>query len=94
MNISRFFIDRPVFAGVLSVLIFVFGLIALTALPVSEYPEVVPPQIMCLPCFEKNSDIILLQSPGLDGGPIIRFIGSLRRMRTVHTVVSSPGSPP
>ena len=46
MNISRFFIDRPVFAGVLSVLIFVFGLIALTALPVSEYPEVVPPQIV------------------------------------------------
>ncbi|TBW34846.1 multidrug efflux RND transporter permease subunit [Siculibacillus lacustris] len=46
MNISRFFIDRPVFAGVLSVLIFVFGLIALTQLPVSEYPEVVPPQII------------------------------------------------
>jgi len=46
MNISRFFIDRPVFAGVLSVLIFVAGLLALRVLPVSEYPEVVPPQVV------------------------------------------------
>ena len=46
MNISRFFIDRPVFAGVLSMLIFVSGLLALGALPISEYPEVVPPQVI------------------------------------------------
>ena len=46
MNISRFFIDRPVFAGVLSVLIFVVGLLALRGLPISEYPEVVPPQVV------------------------------------------------
>ena len=46
MNISRFFIDRPVFAGVLSVLILVAGLLGLYALPISEYPEVVPPSIV------------------------------------------------
>ena len=46
MNLSKFFIDRPVFAGVLSVLIFVSGLLALGALPISEYPEVVPPQVV------------------------------------------------
>ncbi|HTH15449.1 MAG TPA: efflux RND transporter permease subunit, partial [Magnetospirillum sp.] len=46
MNLSKFFIDRPVFAGVLSVLIFVSGLLALRALPISEYPEVVPPTIV------------------------------------------------
>jgi multidrug efflux pump len=46
MNISRFFIDRPIFAGVLSVLIFVVGLLALRGLPISEYPEVVPPQVV------------------------------------------------
>jgi len=46
MNVSRFFIDRPVFAGVLSVLIFVVGLLALRVLPISEYPEVVPPQVV------------------------------------------------
>ena len=46
MNISKFFIDRPVFAGVLSILIFVSGLLALRTLPISEYPEVVPPQVV------------------------------------------------
>jgi multidrug efflux pump len=46
MNISRFFIDRPIFAGVLSVLIVVAGLIALRGLPISEYPEVAPPSVV------------------------------------------------
>src|SRR5258708_4405693 len=46
MNISRFFIDRPIFAGVLSVLIFVAGLLALRVMPISEYPEVVPPSVV------------------------------------------------
>ncbi|TCT03943.1 efflux RND transporter permease subunit [Aquabacter spiritensis] len=46
MNISRFFIDRPIFAGVLSTLIFLAGLLALRIMPISEYPEVVPPQIV------------------------------------------------
>jgi multidrug efflux pump len=46
MNLSRFFIDRPIFAGVLSLLVFLAGLIALRALPISEYPEVVPPTVV------------------------------------------------
>jgi len=46
MNLSRFFIDRPIFAGVLSLLVLIAGLLALRGLPVSEYPEVVPPQIV------------------------------------------------
>ncbi len=46
MNISKFFIDRPIFAGVLSVLIFVAGLIALRSMPIAEYPEVAPPQVV------------------------------------------------
>src|SRR5882724_6225581 len=46
MRFSRFFIDRPIFAAVLSVVIFIAGTIAIFALPVSEYPEVVPPSIV------------------------------------------------
>lgn len=46
MNLSKFFIDRPIFAGVLSVLIFLAGLISLRTLPISEYPEVVPPTVV------------------------------------------------
>ncbi|MET1084536.1 MAG: efflux RND transporter permease subunit, partial [Burkholderiales bacterium] len=46
MNISRFFIDRPIFAGVLSMIIFLAGLISIFNLPVSEYPDVVPPSVV------------------------------------------------
>lgn len=46
MNISRFFIDRPIFAGVLSILIFLAGVLALRVMPISEYPEVVPPSVV------------------------------------------------
>jgi multidrug efflux pump len=46
MNISRFFIDRPIFAAVLSLIIFISGAIAVWYLPISEYPEVVPPSVV------------------------------------------------
>src|SRR4249919_1829464 len=46
MNFSNFFIRRPIFAGVLSTLIFVIGFIAMWRLPISEYPEVVPPTVV------------------------------------------------
>ena len=46
MNLSKFFIDRPIFAGVLSVLMVIAGLIALRGLPISEYPEVAPPSVV------------------------------------------------
>jgi len=46
MNFSRFFIDRPIFAAVLSIIIFVAGLLSIFALPISEYPDVVPPSIV------------------------------------------------
>src|ERR1700750_3251925 len=46
MNLSKFFIDRPIFAGVISVLIFVAGMLALRSMPISEYPEVVPPSVV------------------------------------------------
>src|SRR5580658_228922 len=46
MNFSHFFIRRPIFAGVLSAVVFLVGLISMWRLPISEYPEVVPPTIV------------------------------------------------
>jgi multidrug efflux pump len=46
MNFSQFFIRRPIFAGVLSLLIFIAGALAVWQLPITEYPEVVPPTIV------------------------------------------------
>jgi multidrug efflux pump len=46
MNISDFFIKRPIFAAVISIIIFVIGALAYFRLPLSEYPEVVPPTVV------------------------------------------------
>jgi hydrophobe/amphiphile efflux-1 (HAE1) family protein len=45
MRLSHFFIDRPIFASVVSIVITLFGAIAFFALPISQYPEIVPPTI-------------------------------------------------
>ena len=51
MNISKFFVDRPIFAAVLSLLIFIAGLLAMFQLPVSEYPNVAPPSVVVTASF-------------------------------------------
>jgi hydrophobe/amphiphile efflux-1 (HAE1) family protein len=45
MNFSKFFIDRPIFASVLSIVIVIFGLVSLLRLPVAQYPEIAPPVV-------------------------------------------------
>jgi multidrug efflux pump len=65
VNISKFFIDRPIFAGVLSILIFLGGLIALFKLPVSEYPDVVPPSV-----------VVHAQYPGANAGTIAQTVAA------------------
>jgi multidrug efflux pump len=65
VNISKFFIDRPVFAGVLSSLILLGGLIAMGNLPISEYPEVVPPSV-----------IVTAQFPGANPAAIAETVAN------------------
>lgn len=44
--LSKFFIDRPVFASVLAIVITLAGMLAMRSLPISQYPEVVPPEVV------------------------------------------------
>ena len=46
MRFSHFFVDRPIFATVLSLVLLIVGSIAYTQLPVSQYPEIAPPTIV------------------------------------------------
>ena len=46
MKFSQFFVQRPIFAAVVSMIIFISGALALGKLPISEYPEVVPPTVV------------------------------------------------
>jgi hydrophobe/amphiphile efflux-1 (HAE1) family protein len=45
MNFSKFFIDRPIFAAVISIVIVIFGAVSLARLPIAQYPEIAPPVI-------------------------------------------------
>lgn len=45
---SKFFIDRPIFSSVLSIIVVIAGLVSIKALPIEEYPEVTPPQVMVI----------------------------------------------
>jgi len=53
---SRFFIDRPIFASVLSIVIGLAGLVAMRILPVAQYPEIVPPQVVVSASYPGASD--------------------------------------
>src|SRR5437870_8876924 len=43
--ISRFFIDRPIFANVIAIVTVIFGLVTLRSLPVEQYPQITPPTV-------------------------------------------------
>src|SRR5690349_14826163 len=64
MRFSRFFIDRPIFAVVLSLVILAGGLLAIRALPISEYPEVTPPTISVRAVYPGANPTVLAQTVG------------------------------
>ena len=51
MTLPRYFIDRPIFAIVISILIVIAGLLAFTRLPLSEYPAVTPPTVQVVAAY-------------------------------------------
>jgi len=57
--LSRFFIDRPIFASVLSIVIVIGGLISLRNLPVSQYPEIAPPTIQVIAYYPGASASVI-----------------------------------
>lgn len=59
MRLPQFFIDRPVFASVLSILIMLVGGVAYTSLPVAQYPEIVPPTVQVTANYAGASPDIL-----------------------------------
>jgi len=45
MSLSRYFIDRPIFAWVVGLLIMLAGVVSILRLPISQYPEIAPPSV-------------------------------------------------
>lgn len=62
MRFPHFFIERPIFAAVISVLLTIAGLIAQRALPVSEYPDIAPPTVMITATYPGASAEVIAQT--------------------------------
>lgn len=58
----RFFIDRPIFSSVISIIIVLAGLAALRALPIEQYPDVVPPQVVVQAAYPGASAEVLAEA--------------------------------
>ena len=59
---SRFFIDRPIFAAVLSIFITLAGLAAMRVLPIAQYPEIAPPVVTVRAVYPGASAAVLDQT--------------------------------
>src|ERR1700754_3553547 len=89
MNISKFFIDRPIFAGVLSVLILLAGMIALFQLPISEYPEVVPPSVVVKAQYPGANPKVIAEAVA---SPLEEQINGVENMLYMQSQANSDGN--
>ena len=88
MDFSRFFIDRPIFAAVLSIVIFAAGLIAIPLLPVGEYPEVVPPSVVVRTVYPGANPKVISETVAT---PLEEAINGVEDMMYLKSVAGSDG---
>jgi hydrophobe/amphiphile efflux-1 (HAE1) family protein len=88
MRFSRFFIDRPIFAAVLSIVVFLSGAIAISVLPVSEYPEVVPPSIVVRAVYPGANPRVLAEAVAT---PLEEQINGVENMLYLSSQATSDG---
>jgi multidrug efflux pump len=88
MDFSKFFIDRPIFAAVLSIIIFVAGLIAIPLLPISEYPNVVPPTVVVRATYPGANPKVIAETVST---PLEEQINGVENMMYMKSVAGTDG---
>lgn len=85
----RFFIDRPVFSSVISLIIVLAGLVAITVLPVAEYPEVAPPTVTITTNYPGANAETLTRTVA---GPIEEQLSGIEGIQYFNSSASSDGT--
>ena len=88
MNFSRFFVDRPIFAAVLSIIILAVGAISIPMLPISEYPEVVPPSVVVRTVYPGANPKVIAETVAT---PLEESINGVEDMMYLKSVAGSDG---
>ena len=88
MNISRFFIDRPIFAAVIAVFITLLGVFAYPLLPLSQYPDIAPPTIAVTAAYPGASAETMAETVA---APIEQEINGVERMLYLSSSSTSDG---
>ncbi len=88
MNLSTHFIDKPIFAGVLSFVIFMFGAIALFQLPISEYPEVSPPSVQVSANFPGANPSVIAETVAT---PLEEQISGIENLLYMNSLATADG---
>ncbi len=87
-DFSALFVDRPILAAVLSILVFVAGLIAIPLLPITEYPDVVPPSVQVRAVYPGANPTIIAETVAT---PIEEALNGVEDMMYMKSVASSDG---
>ena len=85
---ARYFIDRPIFSAVMSVLIMLAGLLAMRALPISQYPEIAPPVVTVRAVYPGASAVVLEQTVAT---PLENAINGIEDMMYMSSTSASNG---
>lgn len=89
MKISQFFINRPIFAAVLSLMIFLAGAIAMFQLPITEYPEVVPPTVVVSASYPGANPVVISETVA---APLEQAINGIENMLYMSSQSTADGS--
>jgi len=87
--IAKFFIDRPVLANVIAILTMILGLVALTRLPVSQYPNVVPPSVQVTARYPGANAETIVRDVSL---PIEQKVNGVEGMLYMQSTATSDGT--